>query len=57
MSDRDLYFGDFERDGEEVVRRNLSLGRYQAKKSALATLFLEEKAVLAIAIYWSALSA
>jgi hypothetical protein len=44
MSDHDLYFGDFERDGEDVVRRNLDLGLYQNKKAKLARLFLDQKA-------------
>ena len=40
MSDHELYYGDFERDGEEVVKRNLALGLYQSKKGALANEWL-----------------
>jgi hypothetical protein len=34
--DKQLYWGDFEADGEETVRTNLALGRYQRQKAALA---------------------
>ena len=35
-TDRELYYGDFEREGEEAVRNNPALGRYQSQKAALA---------------------
>ncbi len=42
-TDRELYYGDFERDGEEAVRNNLALGRYQNKKGALAREWIARK--------------
>jgi hypothetical protein len=41
MSDHDLYFKDFEEAGEEVVRRNLQLEKYQPQKAKIAQLFLD----------------
>ena len=43
MSDYDLYYGDFERDGEEAVRSNLALKRYREDKAALAQTWLALK--------------
>jgi len=39
----DLYFGDFEHDGEDAVRKNLALKLYQPKKAALAEEWLARK--------------
>jgi hypothetical protein len=36
MSDHDLYYGDFERDGEDAVRNNIAAGRYNGQKFRLA---------------------
>jgi len=36
LSDHDLYFGDFERAGEDAVRNNLAAGRYNGKHRNLA---------------------
>ncbi len=43
MGSDDLYFGDFEGDGEDVVRKNLALNLYQPKKAALAREWLLRK--------------
>lgn len=43
MSDRDLYFGDFERDGEEVVRNHLAAQRYGESKKRLAEEWLRRR--------------
>ena len=43
QEDRELYFGDFERDGEDVVRTNLSLKRYAVRRAFLARQWLDER--------------
>lgn len=43
MSDRDVYFGDFERLGEEAVRNNFVLGRYGEKRRELAQEWLRQQ--------------
>ncbi len=40
MSDHDLYFGDFERAGEDAVRNNLAAGRYNENRRSLAAEWL-----------------
>ena len=41
MSDHDLYYGDFERDGEAKVRTYLATGAYRPQKAALAQEWLD----------------
>jgi hypothetical protein len=43
MSDDELYFGDFERAGEDVVRNNLALKLYVDKRAGLASEWLARK--------------
>ena len=43
MSDRELYYGKFERDGEEAVRNNLALQRYNEKHRGLAQEWLAQR--------------
>jgi hypothetical protein len=41
--DKVLLYGDFESDGEDRVRENLALKRYNPQKANLAQLWLKEK--------------
>jgi len=43
VSDREIYYGDFERDGEDAVRNKLALGLYNEKKRALAEAWLTRR--------------
>lgn len=43
MSDHDLYYGDFDRDGEEAVRNRVALHQYNEKKHALALEWLRKR--------------
>ena len=42
-SDRQLFYGDFEHDGEETVRSNVALGRYRVQKERMAKEWLRHQ--------------